>query len=95
MYDEEQEVAKAVEQVNRAKALGVKTICDPTVMEQGRDIRFIERIARETDTQIVAATGIYTYNYIPTLGVLKGNDSIVRRYYTGYRHCINYISSYG
>ncbi len=65
LYDEEQEVAKAVEQVNRAKALGVKTICDPTVMEQGRDIRFIERIARETDTQIVAATGIYTYNYIP------------------------------
>jgi len=66
LYDEEQEVAKAVEQVNRAKELGVKTICDPTVMEQGRDIRFIERIARETDTQIIAATGIYTYNYIPT-----------------------------
>ncbi|KKK36720.1 aryldialkylphosphatase [Mesobacillus campisalis] len=65
LYDEEKEFAKAVEQVNKVKRLGVKTICDPTVMELGRDIRFIERISRETGVQIIAATGIYSYHYIP------------------------------
>lgn len=65
LYDEEKEFAKAVEQVKRVKELGVSTICDPSVMELGRDIRFIERVARETDMQIIAATGIYSYHYIP------------------------------
>lgn len=65
LYDEEREFQKAVEQVNAVKALGVKTICDPTVMELGRDIRFIERVARATGVQIIAATGIYTYHYVP------------------------------
>ena len=65
LYDEEKEFAKAVAQVNKVKALGVKTICDPTVMELGRDIRFIERVSRETGVQIIAATGIYSYHYIP------------------------------
>jgi phosphotriesterase-related protein len=65
LYDEEKEFAKAVKQVKRVKELGVNTICDPTVMELGRDIRFIERIARETDMQIIAATGIYSYHYVP------------------------------
>lgn len=65
LYDEEKEFAKAVAQVNSVKKLGVKTICDPTVMELGRDIRFIERVSRETGVQIIAATGIYSYHYIP------------------------------
>ncbi len=64
LYDEEKEFAKAVEQVNKVKELGVKTICDPTVMELGRDIRFIESVARETGMQIIPATGIYSYHYI-------------------------------
>ncbi|WP_246943168.1 phosphotriesterase family protein [Bacillus pinisoli] len=65
LYDEDKEFIKAVEQVKRVKELGVKTICDPTVMELGRDIRFIERVALESDMQIIAATGIYSYHYIP------------------------------
>jgi phosphotriesterase-related protein len=65
LYDEEKEFSIAVEQVNKVKKLGVKTICDPTVMELGRDIRFIERVSRETGVQIIAATGIYSYHYIP------------------------------
>ncbi|HZG70746.1 MAG TPA: hypothetical protein VEY51_04340 [Chondromyces sp.] len=66
LYNEEKEFIKAAEQVKKVKELGVQTICDPTVMELGRDIRFIERIARETDMQIIAATGIYSYHYIPS-----------------------------
>lgn len=65
IYDEEEEFERAVEQVNEAKKWGVKTICDPTVMELGRDIRFMEKVARKTGMQIIAATGIYSYHYIP------------------------------
>lgn len=65
IYNEEEEFERAVEQVNEAKKWGVQTICDPTVMELGRDIRFMEKVALETDMQIIAATGIYSYHYIP------------------------------
>jgi phosphotriesterase-related protein len=44
---------------------GVKTICHPTVMEAGRDIRFMSRVAEETGIQLVASTGIYAYHYVP------------------------------
>jgi phosphotriesterase-related protein len=65
LYDEDDEFQQAVYQVNEVKTRGVKTICDPTVMELGRDIRFMERVAHETGVQIIAATGIYSYHYIP------------------------------
>jgi phosphotriesterase-related protein len=65
LYDENEEFEQAVHQVNEAKARGVKTICDPTVMELGRDVRFMEKVAIETGMQIIAATGIYSYHYLP------------------------------
>jgi phosphotriesterase-related protein len=64
LYDEVHEHARAVEWVSQAMERGVKTICDPTVMEAGRDIRFQSRIAEETGIQLVASTGIYTYHYL-------------------------------
>lgn len=66
LYNEEEEFQKAVKQVKEAKKWGVQTICDPTVMELGRDIRFMERVVQATGMQIIAATGIYSYHYIPT-----------------------------
>jgi len=66
LYDTEDEVALAVEQVKAAKVRGVKTIFDPTVMGLDRDVRFMKRIADETGMQIIAATGIYTFHYLPT-----------------------------
>jgi phosphotriesterase-related protein len=33
-------------------------------MELGRDIRFMEKVSRETGVNIIAATGIYSYHYI-------------------------------
>jgi len=65
VYDEEFEYARAIEFVSDAMDRGVKTICDPTVMEMGRDIRFMKRVAEETGVQLVVATGIYTYHYLP------------------------------
>ena len=65
IYDEEKEFKNAVEQVNKVKMQGIDTICDPTVMGLGRDVKFMEKVALETEMQIICATGIYTFNDLP------------------------------
>lgn len=90
LYDEEYEYRKAVEQLFAVKARGIATICDPTVMGIGRDIRFMERASRETGVQVVAATGVYSFHYLPTR--FKTNsadflaDAFVRDIETGIQH---------
>jgi phosphotriesterase-related protein len=65
LYDEANEYERAVAQVSAAMERGVRTICDPTVMEAGRDIRFMSRVVEATGIQLVASTGIYAYHYVP------------------------------
>ncbi|WP_167107673.1 phosphotriesterase [Mycobacterium sp. DL592] len=63
--DEAAREADAVEKLNALKATGVDTIVDPTVIGLGRYIPRIQRVAAQTDLQIVVATGVYTYNDVP------------------------------
>jgi phosphotriesterase-related protein len=60
-YDEQLELDAALLAVNDAKDRGVRTIVDPTAMFGGRDVNFMKRVA----DQIVACTGIYSYDYLP------------------------------
>ncbi|HVA20135.1 MAG TPA: hypothetical protein VMU55_08165 [Solirubrobacteraceae bacterium] len=64
-YDEQLELDAALVAVNAAKDRGVRTIVDPTAMFGGRDVNFMKRVAEETGVQIVACTGIYSYDYLP------------------------------
>jgi phosphotriesterase-related protein len=64
-YDEQLELDAALLAVNAAKNRGVRTIVDPTAMFGGRDVNFMKRVAEETGVQIVACTGIYSYDYLP------------------------------
>jgi phosphotriesterase-related protein len=64
-YDEQLELDAALVAVNAAKDRGVRTIVDPTAMFGGRDVNFMKRVAQETGVQIVACTGIYSYDYLP------------------------------
>jgi phosphotriesterase-related protein len=64
-YDEQLELDAALVAVRAAKEHGVRTIVDPTAMFGGRDVRFMKRVAEETGVQIVACTGIYSYDYLP------------------------------
>lgn len=79
-WDEEERVADAVEKLRRLAALGIRTIVDPTVVGLGRYIPRLQRINEEVDINIVAATGLYTYNDIPHTfhyagpGTLVGGD---------------------
>ena len=64
-YEAEAERDAALEAVRAASDRGVRTICDPTAMFGGRDVRFMQGVSDETGVQIVACTGIYTYDYLP------------------------------
>lgn len=63
--DEEKRVADAITRLNQLKDRGVDSIVDLTVIGLGRYIPRIQRVAAETQINIVAATGVYTYNDVP------------------------------
>jgi phosphotriesterase-related protein len=68
--------AMAVEAANSALELGIKSICDPTAMFLGRDVAFMARVAEETGLQVVACTGIYTYDHLPPFFISRTPDQI-------------------
>src|SRR6266850_3205596 len=63
--EEDKRIADAVARLNELKSRGVDTIVDLTVIGLGRYIPRIQRVAAATEINIVAATGIYTYNDVP------------------------------
>ena len=65
LFDEEQRTNDAVRRLNELYDTGVKTIVDLTVMGLGRNIPRIQRIASQTDLNIIVATGLYTYDELP------------------------------
>ena len=75
--DEAAREADAVAKLNELKALGVDTIVDPTVIGLGRYIPRIQRVAAQTDLQIVVATGIYTYNDVPMYFHFSGPGTLL------------------
>ena len=66
----------AVEAARAALELGVRSICDPTAMFLGRDVAFMRRVAEETGLQVVACTGIYSYDYLPSFFATRIADEI-------------------
>jgi phosphotriesterase-related protein len=74
--DEEQRVADAVERLRNLKKAGVDTIVDLTAIGLGRYIPRIQRIAEAADINIVAATGIYTYNEVPHYYHFRGPGTL-------------------
>ncbi len=64
-YEAQAELDAALGAVRAAAERGVRTIFEPTAMFGGRDVRFMARVAEETGVQIVACTGIYTYDHLP------------------------------
>ncbi|WP_068275861.1 phosphotriesterase family protein [Aldersonia kunmingensis] len=64
-WDEDARVGDAVTKLTAMKQRGIDTIVDPTVIGLGRYLPRIQRINELVDVNIVAATGIYTYNDVP------------------------------
>ena len=76
-WDEEERIGDAIEKLRRLAALGVRTIVDPTVVGLGRYIPRLQRINDDVDINIVAATGLYTYNDIPHTFHFAGPGTVV------------------
>src|SRR3954470_18759136 len=64
-WDEDERVADAVTKLDELKAIGIDTILDPTVWGLGRYIPRVQRVAEQTDLNIIVASGLYTYDEIP------------------------------
>lgn len=63
---EEDRIEDAVQKLSALADAGVRTIVDPTVIGLGRYIPRIRRIAeRVPQLNIIAATGLYTYDDVP------------------------------
>jgi phosphotriesterase-related protein len=76
-WDEGLRVADAVDKLTRLRALGVRTIVDPTVVGLGRYIPRVARVNAEVDINIVAATGLYTFDELPRQLQSRGPGSLL------------------
>jgi phosphotriesterase-related protein len=76
-WDEEERVADAVAKLRALRARGVDTIVDPTVIGLGRYIPRIQRVNADVDINIIAATGLYTYNDIPFYFHYRGPGTVL------------------
>ncbi len=76
LYDEDAIWAAGLEAANAAVDRGVKTICEPTAMYGDRNVGFLERAAKESGLQVIACTGIYTYDYLPTYWQSRDADAM-------------------
>ncbi len=72
--DHETEHRLAIESAEAVKQHGVRTVVEPTAMLLGRDVRASIRVATETGLQIVACTGIYTYDHLPQFLLNRSED---------------------
>jgi phosphotriesterase-related protein len=65
LWDREARIAEAAAVLAEAKAHGVSTIVDLTVLGLGRDVSLVRESAARSGMQIIAATGLYTYDELP------------------------------
>jgi phosphotriesterase-related protein len=74
--EHDKEFELALESAEAVKGHGVKTVVEPTAMLLGRDVRASQRLASESGLQIVACTGIYTYDHLPQFMLNRSEDYI-------------------
>ncbi|GAA3228647.1 phosphotriesterase-related protein [Actinocorallia longicatena] len=77
----------AAAKLDAVKALGIDTIVDLTVIGLGRYVPAVQRVAELTAVNIVAATGLYTYDELPQYfgnrgpGTLFGGDDRMAEFF--------------
>lgn len=76
-WDEDERVADAIAKLRALKEAGVDTIVDPTVVGLGRYIPRVQRVNAEVDINIIAATGLYTFDHIPHFFHYRGPDTLL------------------
>ncbi len=74
LFDRKARLGQAVAALKDAKAHGVSTVVDLTVLGLGRDVAFVRDIAREAGINVIVATGLYTYDELPHYFVSRSVD---------------------
>jgi len=64
-FDEDGQVAAAVDKLRELESRGVRTIVDLTVFGTGRDVPLMQCAVGQTSLQVIIATGLYTYDQVP------------------------------
>ncbi|MGW7482331.1 phosphotriesterase family protein [Nonomuraea muscovyensis] len=75
-WDEEARTREAAAKLEALRAEGVDTIVDLTVVGLGRYVPAVQRVAELTSVNIVAATGLYTYDALPPYFANRGPGSL-------------------
>ncbi|MEV0615800.1 phosphotriesterase-related protein [Nonomuraea sp. NPDC050404] len=75
-WDLETRAREAAGKLDALKAAGVDTIVDLTVVGLGRYVPAVRRVAELTSVNIVAATGLYTYDALPPYFANRGPGSL-------------------
>jgi predicted metal-dependent phosphotriesterase family hydrolase len=75
-WDEDVRVADAIEKLAVARAGGIETIVDPTVLGLGRYIPRIQRVNAAVDINLVVATGIYAFLELTDFLATRTDDVI-------------------
>jgi phosphotriesterase-related protein len=56
---------RVIADLNDLASRGIRTIVDATVFGHGRDVAFVQDISEHVGVNIIVATGIYTFDYLP------------------------------
>jgi phosphotriesterase-related protein len=66
VWDEQAELDKTLRVLTDLKARGVDTLVDLTVLGLVRDVPRLLPVVEKTGLQVIAATGLYTFNEVPS-----------------------------
>lgn len=76
LRDPDDDFRRATAAAEAVKVHGVKTVVDPTAAMLGRDVLALAALAETTGLQLIACTGLYTYDYLPRFLETRGTDFI-------------------
>ena len=74
LWRRQERIARAVDSLREAKAHGVDTIVDLTVMGLGRDAALAREVSQGSGVNVIVATGMYTYDELPHYFRHRGID---------------------
>lgn len=77
-WDEEREIARAVEQLERLRAAGFSSLVDPTVPGVGRNVPLVQRVNEQVDVNILVATGHFSLAELPMFLRMRSAEQIAQ-----------------